>query len=108
MTCEIEGDEQVAGEKRRLERGQPARVSNGLVAFRLKRAKSLTAELSFCARFGKRQRVHRIPPLAIRPTACEGCRGVILQGRARFAIDMVLPAYSASVNLRADGGRISR
>jgi hypothetical protein len=38
-------------------------VSNGLVAFRLKRPKSLAMKLNLCARFGKGQSMHRVPPL---------------------------------------------
>jgi hypothetical protein len=63
MPPKIKHNEQISGEKWRLDRTQSTRVSNGLVAFRLKRPESLPMKLTLCARFGKRQSVHRVPPL---------------------------------------------
>ena len=69
MAGEIEDDEQIAGEKWRLDRARSARVPDGLVPFRLKRPESLAMELTLGARFGKRQSVYGIPPLAVRKGA---------------------------------------
>jgi hypothetical protein len=65
MAAEIEADEKIAGEKRRLDRAQFARMPDGLTPFWLKRAETLAIELTLRARFGKRQSVYRVPPLAI-------------------------------------------
>src|SRR5216684_3254104 len=46
MAGEIEDDEQIAGKKWRLDRARSARVSNGLMPFRLKRPESLAMELT--------------------------------------------------------------
>jgi hypothetical protein len=66
MPRKIEHDEQISREKWRLNRAQSSRVSNGLVAFRLKRLEALAMKLALCAPFGKRQSVYRVPPIGSR------------------------------------------
>jgi len=76
--------------------------------FRLKRPEPLALELTLCARLGEGQAVHGIPPFAIQKSArLTLCRPVV-SGSARFGIDMVSPAYSASVSLRSEGRRMNR
>ena len=50
----------------RLDRVQPARVTDGLVPLWLKCLEPLIAELTLRTRLGERQSVYGIPPLAIR------------------------------------------
>jgi hypothetical protein len=54
MAGEIEDDEQISGEKRRLDGAQCAGMPNSLVPLRLKCSEALAAELTLGAGFGKR------------------------------------------------------
>ncbi len=64
VAVEIERNEQIAREKRRLDGAQLARVPHRLVALWHEGAEILVVEIALRAPFGKGQGVHRIPALA--------------------------------------------
>jgi hypothetical protein len=76
--------------------------------FRLKGPESLAVELTLCARFGERQAVQGVPPLAIRKAPGLLCQTLGWGHRARPRIDTGLPTHSGTASLRSEDGRMSR
>jgi hypothetical protein len=65
MAGQIEDNEQIAREKRRLDRTQFARVADGLAPFWQKRPEGLVAQMPLGIRLAQRQGMDGIPPLPI-------------------------------------------
>jgi len=107
MAGEIEHDEQIAGEKWRLDSYRFARMPDGLAPFRLKRPESLAMQLNLGTRFGKRQVC-----TAYQRSQSESAPGRLgtasSRGCARPGITIVAPIQSASVKDRSEAGRVNR